>query len=151
MQQEKIFENLLLSLRKVYPHKNKFYNLHPPILDKNEKKILESCISSNYVSTAGKLIFKFEEKLKKITGAKYVICMSNGTSALHLGLKIIGVKENDEVLIPSFNFVASSHATLYLNAIPHYVDSDSKLGIDLNKLQTYLDENTVIKKICALT
>jgi len=145
MSEIKIFKSLLKNLRKVYTNKNKKYYLHPPILDKSDKVSLVNCIDSQFVSSTGRLVDKFENYLKKITKSKYVISVINGTSALHLSLKLMGIRENEEVLIPSFNFVASSNACLYVGAIPHYVDSDDNLGIDLKKLKSYLEKFTILK------
>ena len=73
--------------------------------------------------------------------------MVNGTSALHIALKIAGVCPNDEVLLPTLTFVASANAVSYCGAIPHFVDSEEKtLGIDFRKLADYLKKNTEIRK-----
>ena len=66
----------------------------------------------------------FEKKIKKITKSKHAIAVVNGTSAIHIGLKLMGVKINDEVLVPTLTFVSPVNATIYLGAIPHFVDSD---------------------------
>ena len=79
-------------------------------------------MKSGFVSTAGKDIQKFENKIKKIIKSKYVISTINGTSAIHIGLKSLGVQFNDEVLIPSISFVAPANAILYNGAIPHFID-----------------------------
>lgn len=145
MNQDEIFNKLLKSLRRVYKNKNKIYNIHSPIFTKEDKLKLNHCIDTTYVSSIGNLINNFEERLKRITKAKHVISLVNGTSALHIALKLIGVKKNDEILLPAFNFVASSNACLYLEAIPIYFDSDDKLGPDLDKIEDFLNKNTKIK------
>lgn len=135
----------LKSLRKIYKDKNRKYDLHHPIFSNFDKKMLNYCIDSTYVSSVGNLVNKFEKKLSKFTKSKYVVCTINGTSALHIALKLIGLKNNEEVLVPSFNFIASINAILYSGGIPHFVDSDFNLGIDQIKLQKYLKKNTKIK------
>ncbi len=118
--------------------------LHEPQFSAKEKDIIMDCINSNYVSTSGKYIEKFEFELKKITGAKNVISVMNGTSALELALRCVGVKNNDEVFIPALTFVATANAIKYCNAIPHFIDSDEHcLGIDISKLERYI--NTACK------
>ena len=81
--------------------------------------------------------------MKKVTKSKFVISTINGTSALHVGLKILGVKRGDEVLIPSISFVAPANAVLYNQATPHFIDSELKhFGVDAEKLDQYLKKNT---------
>ena len=104
-------------------------------------------MKSGFVSTAGKDIKKFENKIKKVIKSKYVVSTINGTSAIHIGLKILGVKYNDEVLMPSISFVAPANAILYNGAIPHFIDSElDHFGLDSGKLEKYLKKSTIIKK-----
>ena len=71
------------------------------------------------------------------------MAVSSGTAALHIALKLAGVKEDDEVLVPALTFVATANAVSYCGATPHFVDSDSlTLGVDPNKLHKYLKANT---------
>ena len=113
--------------------------LHEPFFSGNEVKYLESCISSNFVSSVGKFVNKFEKMLADLTGSKNVIATVNGTSALHLSLLCIGIKPEDEVLLPSLTFVGSANAIRYCNAIPHFCDiSENDLNIDTSKVRDYL-------------
>ena len=75
--------------------------LHEPWFFGNEKNYLEDCIKSNYVSSIGSYVEKFSKELSKFTKSKYVVPVINGTSALHIALKLIDVKPNDEVIIPT--------------------------------------------------
>ena len=86
--------------------------------------------------TNGSEVKKFENNLKKIVEAKYCVAVNSGTSALHLALISLGIKKNDEVLVPSFTFPATVNALTYCDAIPHFVDIDEKsLGIDFVKFE----------------
>jgi aminotransferase in exopolysaccharide biosynthesis len=115
--------------------------LHEPTFDGNEAKYVQDCIESTYVSSVGKYVDQFEIELAKYTGAKYAVSLVNGTSALHLALKLAGVKARDEVLVQAFNFVSAANAISYCGAIPHFVDIETEnLGIDPIKLQNYLSE-----------
>ena len=115
--------------------------LHEPTFDGNETQYVQDCIESTYVSSVGKYVDQFEIELAKYTGAKYAVSLVNGTSALHLALKLIGVKAGDEVLVQAFNFVGAANAITYCGATPHFVDIENEnLGIDPNKLQSYLSE-----------
>jgi aminotransferase in exopolysaccharide biosynthesis len=124
--------------------------LHEPTFDGNETQYVQDCIESTYVSSVGKYVDQFEIELAKYTGAKYAVSLVNGTSALHLALKLAGVKAGDEVLIQAFNFVAAANAITYCGAIPHFVDIEiENLGIDPIKLKNYLSE--ISKKTGELT
>ena len=120
--------------------------LHEPSFDGNEWLYLKECLDSKHVSSTGKFVEKFEALISEFTGAKYVVSVVNGTAALQIALKIIGVKSGDEVLIPALTFVATANAVSYLGAIPHFLESDEKsLGINTFKLRDYLKANTQIE------
>ena len=117
--------------------------LHTPTFNGNETKYLQECIDSTFVSSVGQFVDRFETDLAAYTGAKFAIAVVNGTSALHVALKLADVEVNDEVLIPALTFVATANAVTYCGAIPHFVDSEStSLGIDAAKLRQYLKEHT---------
>jgi perosamine synthetase len=139
-------ERLIVAIRKV-AGKNKNLFLHEPSLGIEESRNLKECISTNMVSSFGPFVEKFEKEVSNFTKAKYAVSTINGTSALHVALKVIGLKERDEVLIPAFNYIASANATLYCGGIPHFVDINKEdLGIDVEKLEEYLKKNTQFKK-----
>jgi perosamine synthetase len=121
-------------------------NLHEPSFKGRELEYLNECIESTYVSSVGKFVELFSDNLSKYTQSKYVIPVVNGTSALHLALLLAGVEPNDEVLIPTLTFIGTANPVAYCQAIPHFVDSEaSTLGIDPDKLDNYLRENTSLK------
>ncbi len=125
--------------------KGKSSALHEPSFDIYELENLKECINSTFVSSSGKFIEKFEEKLRKYTRAKYVIPVVNGTSALHISLVAKEISQEDEVLLPAMTFVATANAVSYCGAIPHFVDSrEEDLGIDTIKLREYLESTTKI-------
>ena len=117
----------------------KSLNLHEPDLLKSDIFNLKKCISTNNVSAAGEFVQKFEKEISKLTGAKYVITTNSGTSALQISCILAGVKRNDEVLIPSFTFIATTNAVKYCDAIPHFVDIEEEhFCINTKKLRNYL-------------
>ena len=119
--------------------------LHAPFFGKNEHAYVKDCLDSTYVSSVGKFVDQFENELAAYTGAKKAIAVVNGTSALHIALKLAGVKANDEVLIPTLTFVATANAVSYCGAIPHFVDAAyNTLGLDPYKLRVYLSDITEI-------
>ena len=120
--------------------------LHEPIFDELEKNNLNDCIDSSFVSSVGQYVDKFEKMIAEFTNSKKAIALVNGTSALHLALKVLGINANDEVICPSLTFVATANAISYLNAKPHFVDINEKtLGIDPLALEKWLDQITIEK------
>jgi aminotransferase in exopolysaccharide biosynthesis len=117
--------------------------LHEPNFDGNEWLYIKECLDSTFVSSVGKFVDRFESDLAKFTGSKFAVAVVNGTSALHIALKLAGVRSDDEVLVPTLTFVATANAVVYCNATPHFVDSDiTTLGIDPVKLDDYLINHT---------
>jgi perosamine synthetase len=122
---------------------NKATPLHEPEFDGSEWNYVKECIDTNFVSSVGKFVDKFERELEKYTGSKHAIAVSSGTSALHISLILAGVKLGDEVLVPALTFIATANAVVYCGAEPHFVESDrDSLGIDPEKLRNYLQKIT---------
>ena len=120
-------------------------NLHEPSIHKNDLYYLKKCIYLNQIALGG-FIKKFEKKLSSITKSKYVITTNSGISALHIACLLLGTKKNDEVLVPSFTFVATANAVKYCGAVPHFIDiEDKNFGINIPKLEKYLEKNTFLK------
>ncbi|MBM9589079.1 LegC family aminotransferase [Leptospira sp. 201903075] len=117
--------------------------LHEPYFVGNEWLYLKECLDTRFVSSVGKFVDQFEKQLAEYTGSKYAIAVVNGTAALHIALKLSGVENDDEVIIPSLTFIATANAVSYCGAIPHFVDSEeSHLGIDPIALREYLKSMT---------
>lgn len=120
--------------------------LHEPCFGGNEWLYLKECLDSTFVSSVGKFVDRFEADLAAFTGAKHAVAVVNGTAALHIALKLAGVKADDEVLIPALTFVATANAVTYCGATPHFVDSESRtLGVDPEKLRDYLVSHTELR------
>ena len=124
--------------------------LHEPHFNNLEIKYLSQAIKKKFVSRKGNFVDRFSKKIKLLTRSNYVILTSSGTSALHLALVALKIKKNEEILMPSLNYIASANATLYCGAVPHFVDVDEEtLGIDPIKLKKYLEEICIVKnKTC---
>lgn len=123
-----------------------FIPLHAPVFIGNEKKYLNDCIDSTYVSSVGKYVDKFEEMVCEYTGAKKSVVCINGTNALHLALKKVGVKRNTEVITQPLTFIATANAITYCEALPVFIDVDrDTLGLSPEKLLQWLKKSTTIK------
>lgn len=113
--------------------------LHEPLFAGNEWNYVKECIDTGWVSSVGKFVDEFERRLAEITGSRHAIATVNGTAALHVGLKLAGVKAGDEVLTPALSFVATANAASHCGATPHFVDSsETTLGLDPEALRDYL-------------
>lgn len=120
--------------------------LHAPRFIGNEKKYLNDCIDSTFVSYVGKFVDQFEDMIENFTGARHAIAVVNGTLALHIALIVCGVERNDEVLTQALTFVATANAINYIGAKCIFVDSDKNtLGMCSEKLGEYLRNETIIK------
>jgi len=140
-----MFNEFINFTRGIYGTK-KNIPLHEPKFFGNEKKYLNQCIDTTFVSSVGKFVDKFEKKIVKYTGAKYAVATTNGTSALHISLILAGVEQNDEVITQPLNFVASCNAISYCNAKPIFVDVDrDTMGLSPSALSSFLEKNTKIK------
>ncbi|MCG3175896.1 MAG: GDP-perosamine synthase [Candidatus Omnitrophica bacterium] len=114
-------------------------SLHEPFITGNEWAYVKECLDTGWVSSVGKYVDVFEKRLEEITGVKRAFAVVNGTSALHIALKMAGVRPGDEVLLPDLTFVATANAVTYCGATPHFVDSEPRtLGVDAPKLDKYL-------------
>lgn len=123
-----------------------FIPLHEPKFNGNEKKYLNECIDSTFVSSVGKYVDIFEKKFAKKVGSKYAIATVNGTSALHIALVVANVKQEDEVITQPLTFVATCNAISYCGAKPIFIDVDkSTMGLSPKALQKFLETHCQIK------
>jgi aminotransferase in exopolysaccharide biosynthesis len=127
-------------IKNLYPNQTPVL-LHCPEFFGNEKKYLEECIDTKYVSYIGRFVVGMEDKIKEITGTKYAVAMVNGTSALHMLLLAIGIKPGDEIITQSLSFVATSAAIVHAQGTPVFVDVEqSTLGMSSDSLNGFLAE-----------
>ena len=121
-------------------------NTYIPYLKGNEHKYLRQCVRDNFVSSAGIFVNKFENKFSKIFKYKYNVAVNSGTSALHISLLALGVKENDIIITQSYTFAATANSILYCKAKPWFFDiSPKSLTLDLDNLEKVLKKKTKIK------
>lgn len=93
-----------------------------PVLNGNELSYVIECVRTNWLSSQGAFVKRFEEEFARCLGVSYAVAVSNGTAALHLALLALGVGTGDEVIVPDLTFAASANAVLYVGATPVLVD-----------------------------
>jgi len=100
--------------------------LSAPHMSGNELKNIQKVFESNYIAPVGEYVNKFEESIKNYTGSKNALAVSSGTAAIHLALRVLGIKDGDDVIASTFTFIGSVSAVLYQNANPIFIDSDKE-------------------------
>ncbi len=121
----------------------KKYNisLNEPFLNGYEKRYLMDCIKSNWVSSVGPYVKKFEQSFSSFLGSNHAVACSSGTAALHLALLALDVGKNDLVIVPNLTFVATANAVKYVGAEPILIDVDYKNAhLDLDLLERFLEQ-----------
>ena len=112
-----------------------------PEIRGNEWKYVKECLDTNWVSSGGGFVDRFEKELAAYVGTKYAIATVNGTAALHIALIVAGVEPDDEVLIPALTFIAPANATRYIGAWPVFIDVEPEYWqIDPEKVVDFLEK-----------
>jgi len=144
-----MYNDFVRFVRSIYNSKE-FIPLHAPYFHGNEKKYLEECINTTFVSSIGQFVDRFEEMMQEYTGAKKAVVCVNGTNALHLALLLVGVEKEDEVLTQALTFIATANAISYIGAHPVFIDVDREtMGLSPEKVKEWLLENSEIRSgIC---
>lgn len=113
-----------------------------PLLGTEEKKAVNEVIDSGMIAYGPKTK-KFEEEFAKFVGVKHAVATPSGTTALHLGLLSLGVQPGDEVILPSFSFIASANAVLFCGAKPVFCDvNKDTFNIDPVKVKEFISDKT---------
>ena len=132
-----------LDLKKSLLSQLKNINIPLSVPNLNKKEILknlEECLESGWVSTGGKFIPEFEDKVKKYIKTKCAAGVQSGTSGLHMALQVLGVHRDEEVIVPTFTFNAAVTPVTYLGANPVFIDCDDSLCMDPIKLEKFCSE-----------
>lgn len=139
MKETILAQEIVRRLRRVLGSTSGPLALHEPWFQGREKEYVAECIASGWVSSAGRFVDRFEQDLAQYTGAGHAVALVNGTCALQLALQLVGVRRDDEVLIPSLAFVATANAVAHLGAVPHFVDVEEQtLGLSPDALAVRL-------------
>lgn len=133
-------------IKSLYPEYADFVPLHPPVFFGNERKYLNDCIDTTFVSSVGQYVDRMEQLVAEYTGAaKAVVCV-NGTNALYMSLLLAGVKQGDEVITQALTFIATANAISYLNAFPVFCDVDEEtMGLSPFAVRKWLEKNAEVK------
>ena len=141
-----MYKDVVTFIQKIYKTIGPI-SLHEPRFIGNEKKYLNESIDSTFVSSIGKFVDEFEEKMASYTGAKYAVATSSGTSALHVSLLLANVNQNSEVITQPLTFVATCNAISYCGAQPIFLDVDKDtMGLSPSALKYFLENHTTVKK-----
>ena len=126
---------------------NEFVPLSAPVFIGNEKKYLNECIDTTFVSSVGKFVDRFEEMVAEYTGAKKAVVCVSGTNALHMAMLLVGVERDDEVLTQALTFIATCNAISYIGAHPVFIDVDKDtMGLSSKAVQVWLETHAEVKE-----
>jgi aminotransferase in exopolysaccharide biosynthesis len=140
------FTQIVSFIRQTLKQPEDFIPLHAPVLNGNEKKYLEECVDSTFVSSVGRFVERFEEDIAQYTGTAKAVSCVNGTNALHLALMLLGVGRHDEVITQPLTFIATANAISYCGAKPVFVDVDKDtLGLSPVALMNWIEYNVEMR------
>lgn len=140
------YSRTIAFIKELYGNQD-FTPLSVPQFLGNEKKYLEECIDTTFVSSVGKFVDRFEEEMARYTGAKKAVVCVSGTNALHMSLILSGVEREDEVLTQALTFIATCNALSYIGAHPVLVDVDKEtMGLSPAAVKDWLAKNGEIRE-----
>lgn len=140
-----MYENTIKFIKELYGNQE-FTPLSVPKFIGNEKKYLNECIDTTFVSSVGKFVDRFENDMAAYTGAKKAVVCVSGTNALHMAMMLVGVERDDEVLTQALTFIATCNAISYIGAHPVFIDVDkSTMGLSPDALKAWLENNAEIR------
>lgn len=120
--------------------------LSVPHISGNEWNYVKDCLDTGWVSSVGKYVGRFEGDICRYTGARHAIGCANGTAALQVALRLIGVVPGDEVIVPTLTFIAPVNAARYLGAEPVFMDCDDYYCIDAEKTAEFILQETAFRE-----
>ncbi len=134
-------------IRSTFQEPTDFIPLHDPRFIGNEKKYLIECIDSNFVSSVGEFVGRFERMCAEYTGSKYAVAAMNGTAALHIALLLAGVNREEEVITQTLTFIATANAISYTGSKPVFIDVDKEtMGLSPSALEAWLQDNAEMRE-----
>ena len=141
-----MYQNVISFIKDLY-NSQEFVPLAVPKFIGNEKKYLNECIDTTFVSSVGQFVDRFEKDMATYTGAKRAVVCVSGTNALHMSLMLVGVKRDDEVLTQALTFIATCNALSYIGAHPVFLDVDRlTMGLSPDAMKEWLQKNAEVRK-----
>ncbi len=119
---------------------NKIIPLSVPNLSLDILKNVKETIETGWVSTGGRFISDFEDKIAKHVKVGRAISCQSGTAGLHLALMVLGIGAGDEVIVPTLTFIAAVNPVRYVGAEPIFMDCDDTLNMDTDKLEEFIEK-----------
>ncbi len=120
-----------------------FIPVNEPLLDGNEKRYLDECVDTGWISSVGPFVRRFEEMFAGYVGCRHAVAVTNGTTALEASVRALGIGEGDEVIIPSFTIISCAAAVVRNSAVPVVVDCDPVTwNMDVSKIEECVTERT---------
>lgn len=142
-----MYRQVIDFIRQTFHQPDGVVPLHAPCFIGNEKKYLNECIDSTYVSSVGKFVDRFEKMVAEYTGAKRAVVCVNGTNALHMAMLLSGLQQGDEVITQPLTFVATANAISYAGAYGVFVDVDlDTMGLSPIKMREWLQANAEVRE-----
>ena len=139
------YESTIHFIKQIYKNVDHVL-LHAPAFIGNEKKYLDDCIDTTFVSSVGKYVDRFEDAIAKYTGANRAVVCVNGTMALFMALKLCGIKPDEKVITQPLTFIATANAIAYCYAHPVFLDVDEDtMGLSPTKVRLWLERNAAVK------
>jgi perosamine synthetase len=126
--------------------RNRFIPISLPDLSGNERKYLNECIDTGWISSIGEFVNRFEQNFAAFCQQPFAVSLNSGTAALHLALRVLGVKPNDEVIVPALTFASTANAVLYQHATPVFIDS----GVDHWNMDAHQLDDLITNKTRAI-
>ena len=111
-------------MRRISKSKNKFIPVNTPKIYKDEKRYVNKCLSTGWISSEGNYVSEFEKKFSKYINKRYGVAVSSGTAALEIAMKSLNLKKKSEVIIPNFSIISTALCVIKLNLKPVLVDVD---------------------------
>jgi aminotransferase in exopolysaccharide biosynthesis len=120
--------------------------LSVPRIAGKEWQYVKECLDTGWVSSVGSFVDRFEEEVARYTGATHAVACVNGTAALEVALRLVGVRPGDEVLVPTVTFIATVNSVHYAQAHPVFMDCDEYYNLDVEKVREFFRRKTAFKR-----
>lgn len=120
-----------------------FVPVNEPLLDGNESRYLQSCIESGWISSEGPFVTRFEQGMAALCGRRHAVAVANGTVALEVAVRALGIGPGDEVILPTFTIISCAAAVVHAGAVPVVVDCDARTwNMDVSRIEQKITART---------